>query len=131
MGLALPDFLHYYWASNIHKGVYWLSQFYHNNGPVWAEMEQASCNPVSLTSMLCTPLLLSKKSLMNPTVINTLKIWSHLRSYFKYKQILPLLPITANALFPPSLLDSTFQLWFRKGLRCIRDLYQDNNFILF
>ena len=26
-GLALPNFLHYYWAANIHKVVFWMSTF--------------------------------------------------------------------------------------------------------
>lgn len=33
---------------------------------------------------------------------------------------------TANALFPPSLLDSAFHLWFRKGFKSERDCYQKN-----
>lgn len=132
MGLALPIFLHYYWASNIHKVIYWISDFFQGTGLLWAEMEQFACNPVSLPSMLCAPLPLSKKSqTVNPIVNGSLRIWSQFRSHFKHKQALTLLPIVSNGLFPPSLVDSAFQIWFRKGLWCIRDLFQNNNFISF
>lgn len=43
-GLALPNFLHYYWASNIHKVIYWVPNFYQGIGPLWAEMEQFACS---------------------------------------------------------------------------------------
>lgn len=83
-----------------------MSQFYNSHGPVWAEMEQISFNPVSLVSSLCAPLPVSKKNLKNPCGINTLKIWCRFGSHFKYKQALTPKPMTMNAVFPPSLLDS-------------------------
>lgn len=123
-GLALPNFQYYYWASNIHKVIHWIPHFYQGTGPVWADMEQFTCNPESLPAMLCVPLPRSKKSrTVNPIVNSSLKIWSQFRSSFKHKQTLYLLPIVSNGLFPPSMMDSAFKLWFRRGLRCVRDLF--------
>lgn len=131
-GLALPNFLYYYWSCNIDKVIYWAEHSNQENKPVWVEMEQASCGPVSLFSMLCAPLPLNRKYLTsNPLVTSSLKIWAPFRSHFKQKQALSLLPITSNALFPPSLIDHAFQAWFRKGLRCVRDFFQGGSFISF
>ncbi len=81
--------------------------------------------------MLCVLLPLNKKYLpSNPLVINSLKIWAQFRSHFKQKQALSLLSITSNALFPPSLIDHAFQVWFRKGLRYVRDFFQGSSFVI-
>lgn len=67
-GRRRPDIarLYYYWASKTYKVIYWVSQFYNSHGPVWAEMEQVSFNPVSLISLLCASLPVSKANLTTP-----------------------------------------------------------------
>ncbi len=63
---------------------------------------------------------------------SSLKLWTQFRSHFKQKQALYLLPITSSALFPPSLTNRAFQVWFRKGLLCLkRDFFQGSSFISF
>lgn len=76
--LALPNFLQYYWAANIHKLIYWVSASYEGGGAVWAKMEQHSTHPVSLPSLVYAPLPLGKQRLTNnPIVSGSLRIWSH------------------------------------------------------
>lgn len=82
--------------------------------------------------MLCPPQTLNSKNLTsNPLVTRWLKIWAQFRSHFKKKQALSLLPITSNALFPPSLIDHASQTWFRKEVRCVRNIFQGYSFISF
>uniref|UniRef100_A0AAY5JXW3 Reverse transcriptase domain-containing protein n=1 Tax=Esox lucius TaxID=8010 RepID=A0AAY5JXW3_ESOLU len=50
--LALPNFLYYYWAANIHKLVIWYGASIGGGSPSWCLMEQHSCSSVSLASML-------------------------------------------------------------------------------
>lgn len=131
-GLALPNFIQYYWAANIYKLSYWVSAFYEGDGPVWIEMEQRSTYPVSLPSLVCAPLPLSKQRLTNnPIVSGSLRIWSQFRTHFKHRQAMSSLPISANALFPPSLMDTAFKLWFRNGLKRVKDLFKDGVFMSF
>lgn len=131
-GLALPNFLQYYWAANIYKLMHWVSASYEGGGPVWVEMEQYSALPVSLPSLVCAPLPLSKQRLTNnPIVSSSLRIWSQFRTHFKHRKAMPSLPISANALFPPSLMDTAFKLWFGKGLKRVKDLFKDGVFMSF
>lgn len=44
---------------------------------------------------------------------------------------MPFLPVSANALFPPSLMDTVFKLWFRKGLKRVKDLFKHGVFMAF
>ena len=130
-GLGLPNFMKYYWAANVHKLMYWMSAP-PENGEVWVEMEQHSADPVSLSSLVCAPLPLSKQRLTNnPIVTNSLKIWSQFRTHIKHRQALSAIPITANALFPLSLIDSVFRVWSGSGLGRVKDLFKEGVFMSF
>ena len=59
-GLALPNFLHYYWSSNIHKILYWISNSAHEERPAWVDMELGSSKislftPWFAPNSLCLP----------------------------------------------------------------------------
>ena len=54
-----------------------------------------------------------------------------MKIYFNNRQALPSAPIMANALFPPSLIDSAFQIWARRGVGCVKDLFKNNIFVSF
>uniref|UniRef100_A0AAR2IMM0 Reverse transcriptase domain-containing protein n=1 Tax=Pygocentrus nattereri TaxID=42514 RepID=A0AAR2IMM0_PYGNA len=131
-GLALPNYMYYYWAANIHKLGFWALDPLDEELPAWALMKRRSCNPVSLLSLICAPLPLGKRfSTNNPVVSGSLKIWTQLRIHFNMRQALSSAPITANALFPPSLIDSTFHVWARKGVSHVKDLFRSNSLISF
>lgn len=95
-------------------------------------MEQHSAHPVSLPSLVCVPLLLSKQRLTNNLIVSgSLRIWSQFRTHFKHRHAMPSLPITVNALFPPSVMDTAFKSWFRSGLKRVMDLFNDGVFMSF
>lgn len=129
-GLSLPNYLYYYWAANIHKLMFWVDVT--DESPVWSVMEQHSSNPVSLCSLICAPLPLSKNYWTNnPVIQGSLKIWTQFRIHFKHKQALIASPILANVNFSPSLTDPSFRLWHRRGIRCVKDLFKNGHFISF
>lgn len=104
-GLALPSFIHYYWAANIQKLSFWI------NVPEtdWCMLEAQSCYNSSLRALLYSslPLKTSFHSL-NPIVHSILKIWIQFRQHHKFSAASSLGPISNNHLFPPSVQDSTF-----------------------
>lgn len=83
-GVGLLNFINYYWATNVHKIQFWMSPT--ESQPLWALMEQNASSPVSLAALVCAPVPLSKKNLINnPVVSATLKILSKFRLHFKHK----------------------------------------------
>lgn len=131
-GLALPNFLHYYWSSNITKLPIWLSTFKSGEGPTWATMELHSSLPISPVSLISSNLPMNTQSCAkNPVVHNTIRIWFQCRRHFDCKQTLTSIPLTSNPLFHPSLIDSAFTFWRRQGILFFRDLFVDNIFVSF
>lgn len=127
-GLALPDFRAYYWAANIQKAYTW----YNFPNTDWCQMEAYSCNPVSLSALICSPLnAYPTKVTSNPIVLSTMKILKQFKRHFKITSLSPLMPFCENYLFPPAALDSTFSLWKDKGLVNFDQLYDKDIFISF
>ncbi|CAI5656797.1 unnamed protein product [Oreochromis niloticus] len=127
-GLALPNLMFYYWAANIQKYTYWL------NGPqaAWCCLEAQSCFSSSLSALLFSSLPVSLLQFTdNPVLIGSLKIWYQFRRHFNSVSASALTPICNNHLFPPSLVDSSFCIWARKGIKCFYDLFKDNIFLSF
>ena len=93
-GLGLPNFLHYYWASNISKLAYWVTSFSDKNGPAWAMMELSSHASISPISLLTAPLATqtNRKTFSNPVVSNSIRIWVQFRKHFNLDQINSLSP---------------------------------------
>lgn len=56
-------------------------------------------------------------------VLNTLKIWYQFRRHFKFVAVSSLGPVNNKHLFPPSLSDSTFSVWYDKGIKLLKHLY--------
>ena len=130
-GLALPNPRHYYWASNIHKIIFWNSNLSSDIQPQWAKMEAHSSN-LSLWSVVCSQLPLPGKQVSkNPIVVNTFKIWAQFRKQFGLLGPSKLAPVFKNHCFLPSCTDPVFRIWSDKGLRSINDLYTDNVFSSF
>lgn len=55
-GMGLPDFRHYYWASNIRCNAFWTRFYHHPDNPDWTSMELNSCRDISLPALLGAPL---------------------------------------------------------------------------
>lgn len=129
-GLALPNFRHYFWACNIIKLLYWVDHKGCVTTPPWLHIEVSSSH--SLPSNICSqlPIELHKIS-RNPVVTNTIKIWLQFRKQFGLHKASINMPILNNHLFPPSLLDRTFDIWANKGLCTLNDLYENDIFTSF
>lgn len=130
-GLGLPNTIFYYWAANIHKITYWISIPEDQGSLDWVNMESGFSSPADLRSLICAPLPIDLKCAGNPVIKGTLKIWAQCRSHFGMRQAFSCMPLTNNPMFVPSLLDSTFQQWSRKGLDTVSDLFKNNVFMSF
>lgn len=129
-GLALPNFLHYYWAGNIHKLLYWTDESI-TNQPAWVQMEISS-SQASLRAWLCSSLSVSTIDVsINPVVKQSLKIWLQFRRHFGLRDCSIHAPVIHNHNFKPSIMDSAFHLWFERGLTSINSLYDNGTFMSF
>ncbi len=63
--LAMNNYLYYYWVANIHKVTFWALDLSDDESPVWSLKEKFLSNPVSLRSLICGPLPLSKRHWTN------------------------------------------------------------------
>lgn len=101
-GLALPNFLFYYWAANVRNMLIWCCS--NDQPPPWLKIEETACGSTSLTSLLCLPLSLSPLTFSSNVIVkNCLKIWRQLRRHFTLQSTPLLCPVHSNPLFPPSL----------------------------
>uniref|UniRef100_A0A3P9J6K5 Reverse transcriptase zinc-binding domain-containing protein n=1 Tax=Oryzias latipes TaxID=8090 RepID=A0A3P9J6K5_ORYLA len=131
-GLAMPNYMYFYWAANLYKLIFWGMSKKNENIPLWAIMEQDSYISGSLASVVSSPLPLDKKLIPNnPVILGSLKIWQQFRIHFKHKQGLLSAPIVTNVLFPPSFIDSTFQVWANKGIDTLKKLFNEGHFLSF
>ena len=87
---------------------------------------------MSLRSLICAPLPLSKHHWTNnPIIHDCLRIWSQLRIHFELWKALITSPILSNVNFTPSLTDPSFKLWHRRGIKCVKDLFKEGHFMSF
>ena len=95
-------------------------------------MELQWNDSLSILALLGTSLgLPSLKSIRNPVVKQSLKIWAQFGKYFGFHSFSPLSPIASNYLFKPSCQDSAFQEWHRKGIVHFKDLFINNSLASF
>ena len=130
--MGLPNFCYYYWAANIHCLTFWYNFYLKSDGPEWTSMEFTSCYNTSLPALLGSPLpsqLL--KSLTNPIVHQSLKVWAQFRKTFHFEDFSLLSPIASNHMFTPSQGDLAFKEWYRSGIKCFKDMFQDKRFMSF
>lgn len=116
-GLALSNFIQYYWASNINKLSHWLDSRA-KACPTWAQIELwSSC--FSLQSFLTAQ---THKVSQNPMVLDSIKIWMQFQKHFSLNDHLTLAMVFKNNVFSPFLTDSTFRSLQDWGLLCQRPL---------
>lgn len=129
-GLALPNFLYYYWSVNIRAILYLLGE---DEKASWAQMEKSSIryNPLSV---LCSrlPLAHSVSNLtLSPVVLQAIKIWFQFRRHFALNNLPLASPIVQNHIFTPSMTDAAFDIWSKNGIRSLHDLYFNVTFASF
>lgn len=114
-GLALPNFLFYYWAANIRSMLHWCS--ISNQPPLWLQIEEGPCDSCSLVSLLCLPITSSPVAhSRNIIVKNCLKIWVQFRRHGGLHTPPLRSPVHSNPLFVPSMLDRAFSVWNDQGI---------------
>lgn len=127
-GMGLPNFQLYYWACNLKNMSYWVKKSY----PRWMDMEQDCCAPSSLRAMVFSNVtLISPKSINNPVVSNSLKMWKQLIKHFGLCSNPLQGPIIKNHMFAPSFDNNTFADWDGMGLNSFMDLFIDDLFPTF
>ena len=101
-GMALPNFRFYYWASNLRILQYWLRSNTLHPRPAWLAMESFSSKPVSLTSLVHSPIN-SPVSLYakNIVVKTSLRIWNQFKRHFGLQAFSTSAPLAANHVSPP------------------------------
>lgn len=132
-GLSLPNFQFYYWAANIRSMLYWKDLPSHDTAPKWLQLENLSCGSTSLYALLCSKLPLSEpifRYTPNPVVKHSFKIWTQFR-FFLLNDLSIYAPIVRNHLFTPSITDGAFDVWLKRGVTTIRDMFIDNTFMSF
>ena len=133
-GMALPNFLYYYWAVNIRVLLYWMDNDNDNTNNEWLNLEGASVNSTSLKALLCSKLPFTQpisNFTSNPVVLHSIKIWNQFRRSFALTDLSQAAPIAANHMFVPSLIDGVFDMWSRRGMVSLSDLYIDGSFASF
>ena len=129
-GLALPNFLLYYWATNIRAMLHCCCT--NDQPPPWLQVEEASCGSSSLMSLLCFPTTISSYVHSDSVVVkNCLKIWTQFKQQFTLQSIPGLAPVYSNPLFTPSIIDNAFLIWRDKGILSFNHLYIDGKFASF
>lgn len=97
-GLALPNFLLYYWSAHIHKLTYWLQ----SQELLWCRLENQSCISSSLNALLTSSLPINPSFFTkNPVVQSSIKIWSQFRNNYKFVSASITMPITKKSLISP------------------------------
>lgn len=80
-GIAFPNFHFYYWAANLWCLVFWSFYYGKLNCPDWVTMELHVNDDSSRLAFLGFPLPLSSiKSLQNPVVQHSMRIWAQFSS---------------------------------------------------
>lgn len=123
-GLALSNFIYYYWACKIHQIILWTEEYCPWRSEAWLHLGSVGC-PVHLGSVIPTPLLPAPlyHIFSNPAVFSSGKIWSQFRKHFNLITILIHSPIVNNHNFPPSTLDLAFKIWETKSITSISSLF--------
>lgn len=113
--MGLPNLLSFYWATNFRNLNYWVT----TEAPqLLLKLEANSVFLVSLNALLHTTLPCSiSKYTNNVVVAASIKIWNQFRCHFGIQTLSIGAPLAANPVLPPSLLDNTFCLWARLGIK--------------
>lgn len=131
-GMALPNFMFYYWAANIRGLTYWMRYNDSSDTPKWLNLEKISCKSVSLSSLICSELPMPEPAShysSNPIVSQSLKIWNQFRKSFALRSLSLCAPLSKNLMFTPSILDKPFNIWVKSGICTLQDLYMENTYL--
>ena len=122
-GLSLPSLKLYYWAAQLFSMVEWLVQDEETN---WIGLENHACPLVPLETM---PFMELKKwrdlKIDNKWIICTNRVWSLVREKIGAPlTISHAIRIVKIVDFLPNKLDAMFQIWAKKGLITINQMFE-------
>lgn len=124
--MALPCFQTYYWAVNFRNLLYRVQHDFHLCKHLWVQIGAICYSPVTLTSLLCSPIPSTQNILIkNPIVKHSLRIWTQFCRALRHNGLSLAAPIASSVSFPP------FNIWKSQGLVRIDQLFINNNFALF
>ena len=116
-GLALPNFLLYYWSAQIQKFTYWLQ----SPKLLWCKLETQLCFSSTCAALLTSSLPINTSSYTSCNIVlSTLRIWFQFRLHFKFSSASTLMPIVNNHLFPPSVGNISYVVWQNRGIKVFR-----------
>lgn len=131
-GMALPNFIFYYWAANSQILHYWLLVVGMSDAPAWLRLEAASCMPSSLAALIYNPRGLPDPVFCRNTLVkSTFKIWTQLKCHFGLQTLSLQAPISRNPFFSPSMADGAFAVWSNLGIKSFNNLYIEGTFASF
>lgn len=106
--------------------------FCKENSPSWVDIEAYSLQiPLNLY-LYSASLKQLRPHTTHPIVLNMVNIWYEVRKYMTISNSLSQFsPIWGNTGFKPGTLDAGFQIWAKKGLRKISDLYKEGVLMTF
>lgn len=126
-GLSLPRLKLYYWSAQLRSMLEWLVQDEETN---WIGLENHACPLVPLETM---PFMEQKKwrelNIENEWIICTHRIWSLVRKKIcapltiSRAVKIALLIVERLLIFLPNKLDAGFQIWAKKGLITINQMF--------
>lgn len=127
-GLKCPNPNLYYWAAQLRTMLFY---FTGKETPLWKGMEEIQLNlpfPMYLYSAKITDL---KKKTKNPIVKNMINVWYKVKKYLKEPSSLSVFsPIWGNELFSPGKADGGFNIWAKRGVGKIADLYNEQKILM-
>lgn len=129
-GLHFPNLQWYYWAAQLRAAMFWFSTDFK---PSWVQIELLSSGDLPLDSLLYSaPVKRLRKNLTNPFVINTINIWFEAHKFLENTPKLSCFaPIWGNEHFKAATKDLGFKLWYNRGIKKVKDLYEDGNLMSF
>lgn len=134
-GLGLPIFKHYYWAANSRALTFWkrgnlIDIEGQRSTPSWLQLEVPDVD-VSLSTFLFSSTKLDKSLKKSFVLRNSFRILQQIKSGNQLTKNSIYTPICQNPLFKPGQMDTAFDIWKRKGIRSLADLYIDGHFASF
>lgn len=126
-GLALLNFIYYYWACNIQKVLHWV-HFDRDQCDSWLTIEYTTSH-LHLGSLVCAAL--APMTIQSNIIVITAKIWAQFRRHFGLTNISIYSPIWENHNCPPASFDASFQTWHTKGIKLWLNLFAKGRFLQF
>ena len=117
-------------TANMQPILHWMRA--DDDSSAWCLMESSSCAPASLSALIASFSVSGRLKSGNNIVVNsTLRIWRQICKSIG-AQIPPLCrPNCKNPMFPASIQDKAFDLWFQNGICTARNLFVEGVFASF